>query len=135
MVVTRRNNGFLNMLAVMKRKAVEAEARGEVAQGDDIEFEEDMNRPMYSSMMKKLLNFLKPKQLTLADESSQHAGHAGSKGFNGESHFNLKIVADCFEGLSLVQRHKLIYTLLAAEMKQIHALSIDAKTPAEVASK
>jgi stress-induced morphogen len=126
-----RNNGFLNMLAVMKRKAAEAEARGEQAAASEIEFVEEMGRPMYNSMMKKLINFLKPKSLTLEDESAQHAGHAGSRGLGGESHFKLNIVADCFDGLTLVQRHKLIYTVLAQEMTQIHALSIDSKTPAE----
>lgn len=128
-----RNNGFLNMLAMMKRKAVEAEAKGEGAgqEEPEVEFEEDITRPVYSSMMKKLINFLKPKRLELADDSAQHAGHAGAKGLGGESHFSLKIVADCFDGLSLVQRHKLIYTVLGAEMEQIHALAIDAKTPEE----
>lgn len=130
----RRNNGFLNMLAMLKRKAVEAEAKGEGAgqEEPEVDFEEDITRPVYSSTMKKLINFLKPKRLILNDDSAQHAGHAGAKGLKGESHFSLKIVADCFEGLSLVQRHKLIYTVLTAEMQQIHALSIDAKTPAEV---
>jgi len=130
----RRNNGFLNMLAMLKRKAVEAEAKGEGAgqEEPEVDFEEDITRPVYSSTMKKLINFLKPKKLILNDDSAQHAGHAGAKGLKGESHFSLKIVADCFDGLSLVQRHKLIYTVLTAEMQQIHALSIDAKTPAEV---
>ena len=51
-----------------------------------------------------------------------------------ESHFNVKVIAQCFQGLSLVQRHKMIYTLLAKEMGAeggIHALSIYAKTPEE----
>lgn len=129
----RRNNGFLNMLAMLKRKAVEAESKGEGAGQEEpaVEFQEDIARPVYSSCMKKLINFLKPKRLEMQDDSAQHAGHAGAKGLGGESHFSLRIVADCFEGLSLVQRHKLVYTVLAAEMQQIHALSIDAKTPAE----
>ncbi len=128
-----RNNGFLNMLAMLKRKAVEAEAKGEGAgtEEPEVEFVDDVTRPVYSSTMKKLINFLKPKRLELEDDSAQHAGHAGAKGLKGESHFSLRIVADCFDGLSLVQRHKLIYTVLTAEMQQIHALSIDAKTPAE----
>ena len=121
------------MLAMMKKKALEAEAKGEGANADvtEIDFVEDITRPVYNSMMKKMINFLKPKKLDLQDDSAQHAGHAGAKGLNGESHFSLKIVADCFDGLSLVQRHKLIYTVLGQEMTQIHALSIDAKTPAE----
>ena len=122
------------MLAMLKRKAMEAEAKGESTEADlaaGIDFVEDITRPVYNSIMKKMINFLKPKQLVLHDDSAQHAGHAGSKGLGGESHFSLKIVADCFEGLTLVQRHKLIYTVLTSEMQQIHALQIDAKTPAE----
>ncbi len=128
-----RNNGFLNMLAMLKRKAVEAEAKGEGAgqEEPEVEFVEDIARPVHSSMMKKLINYLKPRKLELDDDSAQHAGHAGAKGLTGESHFSLRVVADCFDGLSLVQRHKLIYTVLSAEMGQIHALAIDAKTPAE----
>ena len=53
-----------------------------------------------------------------------------------ESHFNVRVIATCFEGMSLVLRHKMIYTLLATEMASgIHALSIYAKTPTEEANK
>ena len=52
-----------------------------------------------------------------------------------ETHFQVDIVADCFTGLSLVQRHKMVYTLLAQEMAGgVHALSIRAKTAAEMES-
>ena len=62
--------------------------------------------PVYSSIMKKLA-LLKPVELVLEDESYKHAGHAGMKGITAtETHFNLKIVAECFTGLGLVQRHK-----------------------------
>ena len=79
------------------------------------------------------LNMLKPVLLEVIDESAKHAGHAGVAGVTGgETHFNVKVVASCFEGLSLVQRHKMIYTLLAQEMSNgVHALSISAKTPNE----
>ena len=61
------------------------------------------------------------------DDSSKHANHAGSKGFNGESHFSLNIVAECFDDLSSLKRHQLIYTILGDVMDQIHALEIRAQ--------
>jgi BolA protein len=42
------------------------------------------------------------------------------------------IVANLFDGKSLVQRHQLIYAALGEMMKdQIHALGINALTPSE----
>ena len=89
---------------------------------------------MYNTIMSTLITVLKPYSITLTDNSSQHAGHAGSKGWeeSGESHFALEVVAEAFEGLSLVKRHKLIYMLLGETMQKIHALQIKAKSPAEV---
>lgn len=79
---------------------------------------------------------LNPVELEVEDVSYQHAGHAavrGSAGDDGETHFNLRIVSDAFQGKSLVKRHRLIYDLLQEELKNgLHALSIVAKTPAEV---
>ena len=145
-----RNNGFLNMLAVMKAKSLkyserasadEGQSQGEdEGEGEDEDqadtvasFEEVAGKPMYNEMMASLLK-LKPSQLELVDESHQHAGHAGSKGWeeSGESHFDLKIVADVFEGMSLVKRHQLIYLVLGETMEKIHALSINAKAPSQV---
>ena len=81
---------------------------------------------------------LQPVALVLENESHKHAGHVGMNGrTSNESHFDVHIVAHCFEGLSLVQRHKMIYSLLAEYMQSerpgdhIHALSISAKTPSE----
>lgn len=132
-----RNNGFLNMLAVMKKKAHELEDRAEssasmersntmdaaVDKGSD-------NRPMYKAIV-SALQMLKPTLLELKDVSYQHAGHVeGGKGV--ESHFDLDIVSDAFDGLNLIKRHKLVYMMLGDVMPQIHALQIRAKTPAEV---
>lgn len=79
---------------------------------------------------------LNPVELEVEDVSYQHAGHAavrGSAGDDGETHFNLRIVSDVFQGKSLVKRHRLIYDLLQQELKSgLHALSIVAKTPSEV---
>lgn len=145
-----RNSGFLNMLRTIKSKVselVSSEGNGiesngnpgngkegaEENGGGNGGFDEIPGRPVYSAIMKKL-RLLKPVKLEVDDDSAKHAGHAGSRGFNGESHFSVRIVADAFESLSLVKRHKLIYTLLDEEFRQqkLHALSIDAKTPSEV---
>lgn len=147
-----RNNGFLNMLAVMKKKAADV-AEGNagtagaeraleeevVSEGGDnvpLAFEEIEGKPMYNAIMAKLTATLKPTAIALVDNSDQHAGHAGSKGWeeSGESHFSLDIVADAFDGLSLVKRHQLVYMLLGDVMQKIHALQIAARTPEEVES-
>lgn len=74
---------------------------------------------------------LSPVELEVEDISYQHAGHAESDG--EETHFYVKVVSHEFEGKSLVKRHRLVYSLLQNELKNgLHALSIVAKTPAEV---
>nr|AAM94007.1 BolA [Griffithsia japonica] len=93
----------------------------------------DPSRPVYSAIIRKL-NVLKPMRLDVMDNSAAHAGHAGSRGLGDESHFAVSVVSEAFEGLSIVQRHRVIYTLLNEEMSSghIHALQIEAKTPFQV---
>ena len=78
-----------------------------------------------------ITNELHPAHLDVINESSKHNVPSGS-----ESHFKLVIVADIFEGHSLLQRHKRINTLLAAELTGgVHALSLNTLTPTEWADK
>ena len=50
-------------------------------------------------------------------------------------HFQALIVAHAFEGKSRVQRHQLVYRALGDRMREeIHALSMQTLTPAEVNS-
>ncbi|MGB5440440.1 MAG: BolA family protein [Gammaproteobacteria bacterium] len=73
---------------------------------------------------------LAPESLEIIDESASHAGHAGAA--SGGGHFILHIVADAFRDKTLIQRHRLIYDALGDIMhREIHALSIQAKTPDE----
>ena len=135
-----RNNGFLNMLNVMKIKARQLTDGGLPPSASDASAHAAATTaiaaatggPMYRAIMTKL-GQLQPSVLEVEDESHKHAGHAGTQGLaSSETHFNVHIVADCFLGKSLVQRHKMIYTLLAVEMNSgIHALSINAKTSME----
>jgi stress-induced morphogen len=48
-------------------------------------------------------------------------------------HFNVKVISDAFEGKNLLDRHRMIYQALDAQMKdgRIHALEIQAKTKNE----
>jgi BolA protein len=86
---------------------------------------------MTTETIKQLLNdALKPELLEIIDNSAAHAGHAGTK--SGGGHYHVTIVAEAFEGKSLVQRHQLIYKAIGDMMKQqIHALGINALSPSE----
>ncbi|WP_417549898.1 BolA family protein [Methylophaga sp.] len=88
---------------------------------------------MSSTTQQKLeeaLQKLNPVQLQITDDSHLHAGHAGN---TGGGHFTVFIVSEAFAGLSPLKRHRLVYEA-AAELlpSAIHALSIQAKTPAEL---
>lgn len=75
------------------------------------------------------LEFLSPINLTIKDDSAQHAGHAGN---TGGGHFTLTIVSSQFLQKSQIMRHRLIYQALSDLMPhQIHALSILAIAPNE----
>ena len=81
-------------------------------------------------MIQNGLSVLKPIEIKLEDEGHLHVGHAGAK---SGGHFKLYIVSECFDNLSQINRHKLIYKTLSALMKSdIHALSINAKSPSEL---
>jgi BolA family transcriptional regulator, general stress-responsive regulator len=74
---------------------------------------------------------LQPLRLEIRDDSAAHAGHAGG---GGKGHFRLVIVAPCFSGRTLVQRHRLVHDALAELLvEEIHALALVTKAPEEVA--
>lgn len=87
-----------------------------------------MNR---TEMIKtRLTESLSPESLEVIDRSHEHAGHEGAKG--GGGHFDVFIVAQAFEGMNSVARHRAIYDALGDAMRaEIHALSIRAYTPDE----
>lgn len=72
---------------------------------------------------------LGPQSVEVDDDSHLHAGHAGAR--EGR-HFSVRVVAERFNGLSRVARHRLIYDALNSLIPQgIHALAIDARAPGE----
>jgi len=84
------------------------------------------------SIRQKLALTFAPEELVVTDDSAKHAGHAGARP-GGETHFDVRIVAKSFDGLSRVERQRRVYAALAEELKaQVHALSLTTLTPAEV---
>lgn len=82
---------------------------------------------LLDTIRSKLEAALEPVSLDIIDDSARHAGHREAKG-----RFHLKVVAVAgrFEGLSPVQRHRLVYEALAEELSgPVHALNVDARAP------
>lgn len=82
----------------------------------------------YLSQIKSLLEAdLKPLQLKIIDNSHLHRGHASNT--YGGGHYQVILQAAAFDGLSAIQRHRLVYKTLQSllDSKEIHALQIEAK--------
>jgi BolA protein len=80
----------------------------------------------------KLTQALRPVTLRVIDDSAKHAGHAGAPE-GGESHFQVEIVSAEFFGKSRVARQRMVYQLLADELKgPVHALSLVTHAPDEL---
>jgi BolA protein len=81
-------------------------------------------------LRERLTRVLQPVELDIIDESARHAGHAGAA--SGGGHFIVTIVSPVFENKTLMQRHRLVYDAVGDIMhSEIHALSIQARTPQE----
>ncbi|KAL5280718.1 BOLA1 family protein [Megaselia abdita] len=85
-------------------------------------------RPVETAIQKALKEKLQTKHLEVINESYMHNVPKGS-----ETHFKVYVVADDFENLTLIKRHRLVNGILkeALDWKFPHALSIDAKSPSQ----
>lgn len=73
---------------------------------------------------------LQPQALDVIDDSHRHAGHEGAR--DGRGHFTVRIVSEAFAGKLPLARHRAVYAALGDMMEtDIHALSIEARTPSE----
>ena len=73
-----------------------------------------------------LIEAFAPEELDVVDDSASHAGHAGARP-EGETHFNVTIVASAFDGMNRVQMQRAVNKALAPEFELgLHALSIKA---------
>lgn len=85
---------------------------------------------MKDNITKKLTDAFAPTALTVTDESHLHEGHMGHRP-GGETHFRVYIVSDAFEGKSRIDRHRMVNTVLAAELAgSVHALAVKAEAAA-----
>lgn len=94
--------------------------------------------PIGQKLLDKISSNLSLKTLKIHNDSHKHAGHIAMIGKNvQETHFRLEIVSDAFQGLSKLQRHRIVYTILDEELKSgsIHALQLATYTQEEVVKK
>ena len=79
----------------------------------------------------KLQKLLTPDHLEVLNESHMHNVPPGS-----ESHFKVVAVSGQFEGLGLVQRHRLVNRAVAEELAaSVHALALHLFTPGDWAAR
>lgn len=82
-------------------------------------------------MRTKLEAALAPERLEIEDQSHLHAGHSGWRP-GGETHFKIKVASTRFLGKGRLERHRMVYALLAEEIADgVHALVIAAEAPGE----
>jgi len=79
---------------------------------------------MIAKLMADRLAALEPTHLEILDESEGHRGHSGFRE-GGESHFRIRMTSTAFNGLSRLQRHRLVHTTLGDIVPQIHALALE----------
>ena len=80
------------------------------------------------------LSTLNPALLVVNDDSSEHAGHSGSRA-GGETHYSVLVVSDAFAGQGRVARHRMVNGMLDHEFQGgLHALALTLRTPAEQAA-
>ncbi|MBL8014213.1 MAG: BolA family transcriptional regulator [Candidatus Omnitrophica bacterium] len=75
----------------------------------------------------------RPTRLVVTDDSHKHAGHNPQAAFGG-THYSVEIISSEFTGRKLVDRHRMIYAVLAEGLQtHVHALAIKALAPDEAA--
>mgnify|MGYP001113795670 CR=1 FL=1 len=83
-----------------------------------------MTTTVQSTIQTKLSSTFSPSYLAVVNESHMHNVPA-----NSETHFKVTIVCDSFEGKRLIQRHRAVNEVLAAELAgPVHALALHTYT-------
>ena len=90
-----------------------------------------MTGPIEQEMRALLTAALEPTMLDIVNDSAHHAGHMGDDG-TGESHFTIHVESAKFEGLSRLQRQRMVNAALGdIPGTRVHALAIKARAPGE----
>jgi stress-induced morphogen len=72
-----------------------------------------------------------PTVIRVFDDSGRHAGHAGHRP-EGETHYDVLLVAAAFCDLSRVERSRRVHEALRGEFADgLHALTLTLRTPEE----
>lgn len=72
-----------------------------------------------------------PSALEIINDSASHSGHSGDDG-SGASHFTIRIESAHFEGVSRLDRQRMVNGALGdIPGDRVHALAIKASAPGE----
>ena len=78
---------------------------------------------------KKISDVISVESIHIYDYTAQHENHAT---FDGNFHLSMTLVSPDFEGMSLIERHQLVYKAVDEYMHvEIHALTMKTHTPEE----
>ena len=81
--------------------------------------------------IREALATLAPTELSVVDDSARHAGHGGASPA-GETHFIVTVVSPMFEGRTRIERQRMVYALVDAELQSgLHALQLTTRAPGE----
>jgi len=88
-----------------------------------------MSQVTQEKISRKMKDELTASSVEVIDDSWKHEGHAAA---GGGGHYTLHVVSDQFEGVSLINRNRMVFKVLKEEIGgEIHAIVIKAKTPKE----
>ncbi len=95
--------------------------------------------PIEAKIRQKIEDALQPTFLEIVNDSKGHSSHGGvreffekmGEGYDGpaESHFSLRIISNKFDGVSRLNRQRMVLDLLSDEMKVVHALAMKLDAP------
>ena len=86
-------------------------------------------------ILKKLGEKFNPIEISVLDESAQHAGHyAMQNNVAGETHFSVFMISKMFDGKSKLERHRLVNNTLDEEFDKfgLHALKLSLKSTIDI---